>query len=163
MADEVPEPVEIISHGPEDTQRVGRILGACARPGDLVLLVGDLGAGKTCLTQGILQGLDGSERARSPTYVLVAEYRGRIPLYHVDLFRLGSVDEILDLGLDEYLSGDGMTVVEWAERAPPLFEIDHLKMEIERVDETTRRLRLTAGHPRYGEMIAAVTAERAGG
>ena len=105
------------SYGPEETQAIGRILGRSAEPGDVFLLVGDLGAGKTCLTQGILFGLGSEEFARSPTFVLVSQYPGRLTMYHMDLYRLDTFAEVLDLGLDEYLFGDGVSVVEWADKA----------------------------------------------
>ena len=81
-----------------------------------MLLEGELGSGKTCLTQGILWGLGGTEYARSPTFVLMAQYAARLTLYHVDLYRVESVAEAADLGLDEVVSGEGVTVIEWADR-----------------------------------------------
>ena len=110
--------VEVVTHTAGETQDVGRALGSHAEPGHVYLLFGELGAGKTCLTQGILWGLGGDEFARSPTFVLVSEYTGRIPLYHVDLYRLDSETEVVDLGLDEYLFGDGACAVEWADSMP---------------------------------------------
>jgi tRNA threonylcarbamoyladenosine biosynthesis protein TsaE len=131
-------------------------LGVQANPGDVLLLVGGLGAGKTCLTQGILWGLGIEEYARSPTFVLVAEYQGRLNLYHMDLYRLESVEEVIDLALDEYLLGDGVSVVEWADKAQAVFPSDHLLIEIEYLDELTRRFTLTASHQRYDSTIRAV-------
>ena len=111
----------IISTGPEETRAIGRIVGEHAAPGDVVLLTGELGTGKTCLTQGILSGLGSDELARSPTFVLIAEYRGRMPMYHMDLYRIGSLEQAEELGIDEYLDGDGLTVVEWADNVPGIF------------------------------------------
>ena len=108
--------ITIASHCPEQTQSIGRLLGECALAGDVFLLSGELGAGKTCLTQGILWGLGGDEYARSPTFVLICEYPARLTLYHMDLYRLDSLDEIIDLGLDDYFFGEGVCVVEWAEK-----------------------------------------------
>ncbi len=136
--------IEIISNGPEETQEVGRVLGGVAQPGDVFLLVGELGSGKTCLTQGIAWGLGVKEQARSPTFVLVNQYQGRLMVYHVDLYRLDSVDEIWDLGLDEYLFSDGVCVIEWAEKAPEVFPQQHLLVQIEYLDETQRRLTIKA-------------------
>ena len=93
--------VEITSSSPEQTQAIGRVLGARARSGDVVLLAGELGAGKTCLAQGILWGLGVDEFARSPTFVMINEYEGRLPLYHIDLYRVNADAEIAELGLDE--------------------------------------------------------------
>ena len=92
------ECLELTTTGPEETRRVGRVLGEVARPGDVFLLTGELGAGKTCLTQGILRGLGSDETARSPTFVLVSEYSARMTLYHVDLYRLKGGVDVLDLG-----------------------------------------------------------------
>jgi len=97
--------LELISHNPEQTQKFGVSIGEVALPGDIFLLVGGLGVGKTCLTQGIAWGLGIKEYAVSPSFVLVRELYGRLPLYHIDLYRLDRIEEILELGLDEYLYG----------------------------------------------------------
>lgn len=158
MSSDPPTSLEIMSRSPEQTQAIGRALGAMAKPGDVYLLVGDLGAGKTCLTQGILWGLGSDEYARSPTFVLVSQYQGRLTLYHMDLYRLDSFEDIVDLGLDEYLLGDGISVVEWAEKAPGVFPEQHMLIRIEYIDENTRRLILTASDQRYAEALEAVKA-----
>ena len=148
--------LEVISHRPEDTQAIGRALGEHAGPGDVVLLVGELGSGKTCLTQGLLWGLGGREYARSPTFVIVSQYEGRLPLYHVDLYRVDRAEEIDDLGLDEYLLGDGVCVVEWAEKAPGIYPRQHVKVDIKYLDEASRRLTITAKGSRYDRAMEAV-------
>ena len=148
--------VTIISDRAEETQAVGRVLGESAKPGDVFLLVGDLGTGKTCLAQGILFGLGSDEFARSPTFVLVTEYAARLTMYHMDLYRLDSFAQVLDLGLDEYLFGDGISVVEWADKAPGAFPESHMLVEIEYAGEERRRLRFTAKGDRYQELLAAV-------
>jgi tRNA threonylcarbamoyladenosine biosynthesis protein TsaE len=148
--------LEIVSHSPEQTQAIGRVMGEHAMPGDIFLLVGGLGAGKTCLTQGIVWGLGAEEYARSPTFVLVSQYQGRLTLYHMDLYRLDTIAEVADLGLDEYLLGDGVCVVEWAEKAASLFPEHHLLVRIEYVDDTTRRLTLSTSDQRYAEILEAV-------
>ncbi len=149
MSPDQQDTFEIVSHGPDETQAIGQILGELASPGDVFLLVGDLGAGKTCLTQGVLWGLGTDEFARSPTFVLVSQYQGRMTMYHMDLYRLDSFDEILDLGLDEFLFGDGISVVEWAEKAPGAFPENHMLIQIQYIDDSTRRLRLNAVGERY--------------
>ena len=148
----------IESNGPEDTQAIGRLLGESAGPGDVFLLVGDLGAGKTCLTQGILFGLGSDEFARSPTFVLVSQYPGRLTMYHMDLYRLNSFTEVLDLGLDEYLYGDGVSVVEWADKAAEAFPESHMLVEIEYTGEDTRRLSFTARGAHYREILKKIKA-----
>lgn len=132
--------LQITSHSPEETRVIGRILGERASPGEIYLLIGELAAGKTRLTQGILNGLGSTELARSPTFVLIAEYQGRIPLYHMDLYRVGSVEQAEDLGIDEYLEGDGLTVVEWADNVPGVFPDDALRIQLDFVSEGERQL-----------------------
>ncbi len=150
--------VEVISRSPDQTQAVGRVLGKHAGPGDVYPLVGELGAGKTCLTQGILWGLGGDEYARSPTFVLMSQYQARLTLYHIDLYRLDTVAEVADLGLDEYLFGNGVCVVEWAEKTPGICPPEHMAIRIDRIDESTRRLTLTATGKRFAKTIHAVRA-----
>jgi len=113
--------IRILSSDPEETQGVGRVIGERAQAGDIYLLTGPLGAGKTCLTQGIALGLGVSGYVRSPTFVIMSQYQARLTLYHVDLYRIGGPLEGWDLGLDEQLFGDGVCVVEWADRAAELF------------------------------------------
>ena len=132
------------------------MLGKHARAGDVFLLEGELGAGKTCLTQGIARGLGVKEQARSPTFVLVSEYHGRLVLYHIDLYRLDTVEEVWDLGLDDAELEGGVSVVEWAEKAPEVFSERHLHVRLEVVDETVRRLSLSGCGGEYGKVLAAV-------
>jgi tRNA threonylcarbamoyladenosine biosynthesis protein TsaE len=101
------------------TRVLGEKLGALLRPGDMLLLTGELGAGKTTLTQGIGVGLGVQAVINSPTFTLLKEYEGRLPLHHFDLYRLDSPDELYALGFDEYFQADGVSVVEWAERGEP--------------------------------------------
>ncbi len=150
--------LELTSHSPEETQRIGAALGACAQPGDVLLLCGDLGAGKTCLTQGIAKGLDVEGYVRSPTFVLVTIHEGRLPLYHIDIYRLDHVAEVIDLGLDEYLAGDGVSVIEWADKAPEAFPEDRLRVTLDSPadtqDEDCRLLRFHPTGARYEELAA---------
>ena len=148
--------ISISTSSPEQTQSAGRILGAHASAGDVFLLTGELGAGKTCLTQGILWGLGGEEYARSPTFVLICEYYARLTLYHMDLYRLDSIDEVVDLGLDDYFLGDGVCVVEWAEKGLDAFIGEHVNVVIEDTGKNGRRLTFNADSPRYAEMLNAL-------
>ena len=152
-----PLEAQIITKGPEETRAVGRIVGEHAAAGDVVLLTGELGTGKTCMTQGILTGLGSDELARSPTFVLISEHRGRLPLYHMDLYRIGSIEQTEELGIDEYLEGDGLTVVEWADNVPGIFPDDSLRVHIELVSECERRLRFEGGTGRFAGVIEAVS------
>ena len=125
--------------------------------GEVVLLSGDLGSGKTTLTQGILHGLGADEFARSPTFVLVNEYVARLPLYHVDLYRLDSLEEIEGLGLDDYLFGDGLCVIEWANKADGCFPADHLLVSIEVKGEDQRTLALSSTDPGYADLLQSLS------
>ena len=145
------------STSPEETHSIGRIVGEHAAAGDVVLLTGELGAGKTCLTQGILHGLGSDDLARSPTFVLISEHRGRMPLYHMDLYRVGSIEQTEELGIEEYLEGDGLTVVEWADNVPGIFPDDSLRIHIELVSECERRLSFTATTNRFAGVLEAVS------
>ena len=150
----------------EYTREVGRAIGAAARAGDVILLSGGLGAGKTALTQGILRGLGSDEFARSPTFVLVNEYRARLTVYHMDLYRLDSLAEIDGLGLDDYLFGDGLCVIEWADKADGYFPADRLSVSISVVSDTERTLELESSAGARCPMLSAVgemTAKTGGG
>ncbi len=109
-------PATLRSHNVAQTHRLGALLGALLEPGDVVLLQGDLGAGKTVFTQGIAAGLEIEGTVNSPTFTLLKEYFGRLPLYHFDLYRIESPDEVESLGFEDYFDSDGVSVVEWAER-----------------------------------------------
>ncbi len=146
--------LELTTRSPEQTQHFGTRLGKIARPGDGILLVGKLGAGKTCLTQGIAWGLGIDEYAASPSFMLVRELYGRLPLYHVDFYRLENLEEIAELGLDEYFYGQGVSVVEWAEKALSLLPPENLLIEMEYISDNERRLKLKPSGKRYREMVA---------
>ena len=150
--------MQTLSHSPERTQELGQALGKLAQAGDVFLLTGGLGVGKTCLIQGIAQGLDTDQPARSPTFVLITQYHGRLTLYHADLYRLDQAEEVLDLGLDEYMDGDGVLVVEWAEKAPQAFPVDHLWVTLRALDETTRRITLEPHGLRYRQLLQELQA-----
>jgi tRNA threonylcarbamoyladenosine biosynthesis protein TsaE len=145
--------LELTTPNPEQTQAIGKRLGEIARPGDVILLVGKLGAGKTCLTQGIAWGLGIADYAASPSFVLVRELHGRLPLYHMDFYRLENLEEIADLGLDDYFYGGGVSVVEWAEKALALLPPEHLLIEMEYLNDNERRLKFKASGKRYREML----------
>lgn len=146
--------LELISPSPEQTQKLGMRIGQLALPGDVFLLVGDLGSGKTCLTQGIAWGLDIKEYALSPSFVIMRELYGRLPLYHIDLYRLDRIEESMDLGLDDYLYGRGVCVVEWAEKALSILPIEHLLIEIGYLSDTGRSFQMKPSGQRYREIVA---------
>jgi tRNA threonylcarbamoyladenosine biosynthesis protein TsaE len=135
----------LVSDSPEATTAAGERLGARLGPGDVVGLTGELGAGKTCFVQGLVRGLGVATPATSPTFVLVNEYRGRLPVHHVDVYRTQSLTELLDVGLEELLAGGGVTVVEWADRCEPLLPPRTIRVHIEGVGEEPRRITVTEG------------------
>ena len=146
--------IRIQTSSPQETQRLGRAIGEQARAGDVYLLAGPLGAGKTCLTQGIAWGLGVAGYARSPTFVLMTRYQGRLTLYHVDLYRIDQAQEAWDLGLEEQLYGDGVCAVEWADRAEEVFPQDSLWIALDYGREDTIRV-ITIGDPspRYEPLL----------
>lgn len=145
--------LDLISHSPEDTRRLGASIGELALPGDIFLLVGDLGTGKTCLTQGIAWGLGIKEYALSPSFIIVRELYGRLPLYHMDLYRLNHIEEIAGLGLDEYFYGNGVCVVEWAEKGLSELPSEHLLIQLSYLSDTGRSLQFKPSGQRYVEML----------
>ena len=133
------------THSPEETQEIGVKIGGQLNPGDVVALIGDLGVGKTCLTQGIARGAGvyQDQTVNSPSYILINEYEGKIPVYHIDLYRLEQLEDIIALGLEEYLEGDGICVIEWADRMGELLPENHIQVTITGEDEFTRAIEVT--------------------
>jgi tRNA threonylcarbamoyladenosine biosynthesis protein TsaE len=148
------EILSITSGSPEETRDIGAKLAEFVQAGDVLLLVGGLGSGKTCLAQGIAWGLDIDEYASSPSFVVIKEYRGRLPLYHIDLYRLNRIEEVMDLGLDDYLHGRGACVIEWAEKGLGALPGEHLLIEIEYLSEAERQLCFQPRGKRYMEMLS---------
>lgn len=122
--------MRIVTRSTEATQELGRRLGRRLGPGDFVALVGDLGAGKTTFAQGLLQGLGVGRPGGSPTFTILVEYEGRLPVYHFDVYRLRSPDELEDIGYADYFYGAGVAVVEWADRVRELWPAEYLLVEL---------------------------------
>ena len=152
--------LRITSRNADETHAIGRLIGSNARPGDLFLLTGPLGAGKTCLTQGIAWGLGVKERPRSPTFVLLARYSGRLTIHHADLFRIEGAADALTLGLDDCLNDDDVCIVEWADRAPELFVEPSLRIEMDHHpnENDTRTITLQTDHSQYQPILDALAA-----
>lgn len=167
--------LDIISHSSAQTQRLGMRLGELLRGGELLLLEGSLGTGKTTFTQGLARGLGITEVISSPTFTLLKEYPGQpVPtsqheqsgvtlhhqqqqvgpaLYHFDLYRLDNPEEILDLGFEDYFFANGVCVVEWADKAELLWPTEHLRLRMKIMSETKRGLLFTATGLRYCELL----------
>ncbi len=154
--------LKLNSQSPEQTQLLGSYLGELAQKADVFLLVGELGTGKTCLVQGIAHGLAIKEYAFSPTFVILREYHGRLPLYHIDFYRLDHVEEIADLGLEEYFYGDGVCVVEWAEKGLQVVPRDNLLITLHYIPayHTGRSICLKPKGKRYYELIEQLKKEK---
>lgn len=139
----------------EETAKLGTCLAELAEPGDVYLLEGELGAGKTTFTKGVAAALGIKRTIKSPTYTLIREYtEGRLPLYHMDLYRLDE-EEAEELGLEEYFEGTGVTMVEWASLAPDELPDHYLKIQISRTEngENEREFRFTANGSRYERLL----------
>lgn len=130
----------IVTRSAEATQAAGERLGQTLGPGDVVGLTGELGAGKTCFIQGLAYGLGVKDRATSPTFVLINEYQGRLPVRHVDAFRTASFTELMELGLPELFDEAGVTVVEWADKVAPLLPPRTIHVHIEGVGDEPREI-----------------------
>ena len=142
--------MQIQTHSPEETEAVVRKLAAQLQPGDVLAYYGDLGAGKTAFTRGLASGLGVTEPVTSPTYTIVNEYlSGRLPLFHFDMYRLGSADELFDIGWEDYLIRGGVCAVEWSERVTDALPEDTLWVDIARGSgENDRIITITGGETR---------------
>lgn len=143
------------SNSVDDTVSLGERVGSLALPGDFIALIGELGTGKTHFTQGFARGMgvDPDVCIASPSYTLMNEYHGTIPLYHFDLYRLAGDDDVRDLGFEEYFNGRGVCVVEWADRLCQELPDDYLKVDFARLNETTRTIEISPYGKRYEELV----------
>jgi tRNA threonylcarbamoyladenosine biosynthesis protein TsaE len=149
-----PRRLSLLTGSPEQTQLLGCAVGERARPGDVFLLSGPLGAGKTCFTQGLASGLGVEGYVRSPTFVIMTRHKGRLTLHHIDLYRVGSPEEAWDLGLDEQLFDSGVCVIEWAERAEELLPEESLWLEFRYGEgENARQIVLDSESSRFDVLL----------
>jgi tRNA threonylcarbamoyladenosine biosynthesis protein TsaE len=144
----------VITVTPEQTWRVGELLGRALGPGDIVCLYGDLGAGKTNFSYGIALGLEvDASYITSPTFSFVNEYKGRTPLYHIDLYRINDPEELENIGFEHYIGGDGVTVIEWADRADDVLPAERLSVYLTHVDDKSREIGFLAEGERYKKLL----------
>ena len=137
--------MEFITNSPVETEKVGEALGKVLKPGSILAYEGDLGAGKTAFTRGLARGLGAKEQVTSPTYTIVIEYSsGRLPLFHFDMYRLHSADDLFDIGWDDYLERQGICAVEWSENVEEAME-NALTVTIQKLGEETRKITLEGG------------------
>lgn len=149
--------LDFVSHSPDQTRRLGLRLGLLLQAGDIICLEGELGTGKTCLAQGVGEGMGVTEPITSPTFILIAEHRLPPPaptLYHIDLYRLDqAIDEALALGLDDYLRGHGVCLIEWAERIRAALPDERLWITLRHLDTSKRGIVIQATGARYDELL----------
>jgi len=133
---------ERVSSSPEETEALGQSLARCLKPGAVVALQGALGAGKTCLARGIAQGLGIAESVTSPTYTIINEYPGTVPMYHIDAYRLNTDEDFDSTGAGEYIGAAGVTVIEWPQRIPRSIPPDAITVQIEISGPQSRTFRI---------------------
>lgn len=150
-----PNTLDFISHSEAQTRRLGARLAPLLNPGDVVTLDGDLGSGKTRWVQGVCQGLGITEPVVSPTFTLVNEYQGRWPVYHIDLYRITDASEVLTFGLEDYLYGAGISLIEWGNRAADFLPANYLAIELYHLEETKRRVVLYPHGERFIKLLTA--------
>jgi len=156
------QPHLVLSSGSsEQTLYWGKLLGMLLEGGDVVALIGELGTGKTTLAQGIAEGLGVSKECyvMSPTFTIINEYKGRVPVYHLDFFRIDSPSEIENLGLEEYVLGEGVAIIEWAEKIEKFLYKEYLMIMMEYVEYSVRKMSMRGVGRRYGEIIKEVEME----
>jgi tRNA threonylcarbamoyladenosine biosynthesis protein TsaE len=161
--------LDVISHSPEQTRKIGALLGRSLKRGSLVLLGGMIGTGKTTFAQGIAHGLRVTTPVTSPTFTIVSEHRGLDPddvpvrIYHIDLYRLEDDESVMSFGFDEYLDDpDAITVIEWPERAGDFLPADHLLVELTDVADTKRSIAFLPRDGQYMPVIEQLKREMAG-
>lgn len=141
----------LISKSIDETIEIGKEIGKKVEKGDIIALKGFLAAGKTTLTKGIALGLDIYEDVTSPTFTLISEYYGRLPLYHFDVYRLDSVEDFLNLGSEEMLYGNGICVIEWSEKILEVFPENTIFISLETNDDDSRKISFT--NWKYGAIL----------
>lgn len=150
--------MKIISHSVTETLNIGKKVSRHLRPGDILCFYGQLGSGKTVLTKGVAKGLGiDINKVISPTFVLIREHtNGKLPLYHFDLYRLEDSRGILELGYEEYFYGDGVSVIEWADRLKSLTPKEFLRVDLSIIKDSQREIKLSAIGSRYEELLGEI-------
>ena len=144
--------VNIYLEDENKTKEIGYKLGQLLQPGSVICLIGDLGAGKTTMTQSLAKALEVEDYITSPTFTIVNEYEGRMPLYHFDVYRIGSSEEMYDIGFDEYIDGEGVCIIEWANLIEDILPDEYLYIEMN-YKETGREMILTPKGEKYEEIV----------
>ncbi len=137
----------------KDTERIGKIISRCLDKGDVLCLDGDLGVGKTALTQFIAREFGIKEYITSPTFNIIKEYEGRLPFYHMDVYRLESEDDMYDLGYEEYIYSEGVTIIEWSKKIEGILPAERINIEIKRIDDNSRILYINGKGKTYDKLV----------
>ncbi|WP_026894473.1 tRNA (adenosine(37)-N6)-threonylcarbamoyltransferase complex ATPase subunit type 1 TsaE [Clostridiisalibacter paucivorans] len=145
--------INIISDSVDKTENLGYELGKSLSRGDVVCLMGDLGAGKTTITQSICRGLEVDDYVTSPTFTIVNEYIGRWDVYHFDVYRIEDEEEMYDIGYDEYIYGDGVSIIEWADKIRDILPKERIEINIERISDNKRKIIINPIGEKYEKMI----------
>ena len=140
----------------KETREIGFKLGKLLKPGSIVCLIGDLGAGKTTMTQSLAEALEVDDYITSPTFTIVNEYEGKMPLYHFDVYRIGCSEEMYDIGFDEYINGEGVCIIEWANIIEDILPDDYLKIELKYKD-MSREMILNPVGEKYEKIVEELT------
>ncbi|WP_312814891.1 tRNA (adenosine(37)-N6)-threonylcarbamoyltransferase complex ATPase subunit type 1 TsaE [Sedimentibacter sp.] len=145
--------MEITVNSLKDTEQLGNIIGRCLDKGDVLCLDGDLGVGKTALTQFIAKEFGVKEYITSPTFTIIKEYEGKLPFYHMDVYRLDSTDDMYDLGYEEYIYSEGVTVIEWSEKIEEILPEERINIYIKRIDDVRRVLYIDGSGKAYDKLV----------
>lgn len=148
--------INIYLEDEKKTQEIGYKLGKLLNPGSVICLIGDLGAGKTTMTQSLAKALEVDDYITSPTFTIVNEYEGKIPLYHFDVYRIGSSDEMYDIGYDEYINGEGVCIIEWANLIEDILPDEYLYIELKYKD-MSREMILNPVGEKYEKLVEELT------
>lgn len=154
---EIIDTFTFISKSPEITRNLAKEIGIRLEKGAVIALCGNLGAGKTAFVQGLAEGLDIKAFITSPTFIIINQYKGRFPLYHIDTYRLKSIDEMYELGYEEFFYGDGVTAIEWAQKIREILPEEHLYIEFEYIAESERKITLIPYGSKYKELVKEVS------
>lgn len=141
----------LVTKSADETILIGKKIGNCLKPGDIIALQGTLGAGKTTITKGIALSLEITDDITSPTFCLISEYYGKMPLYHMDVYRLGGIDDFENLGVDEMLYGDGVCLIEWSEKIMSYLPKSTIIVRLETTDSDNER-KITIENWHYGDI-----------
>ena len=145
--------MKIIANNLKDTEKLGKIIAKCLEKGTVICLDGELGAGKTSLTQFIAEEFGVKEYIVSPTFTIIKEYEGKLPFYHMDVYRIGSEDDMYDLGFDEYIYSEGVTIIEWAGLIRAILPQERVNIKIIRIDDMKREICIEGEGPVYEKLV----------